>query len=58
MVKEQSVSHLNSGFSFIISIEELRGDFRNRGIVVTGRGGGKGSTSKGRLRRIAGVQLG
>ena len=53
-VREQSVSHLSGVFSFRIGSDELRGDFRNRGFVVTSRRGGRGS----RGRRRLGGQLG
>lgn len=46
--KEQSVSHLSSVFSFTVSSEELRRDFKSRSVVVTVRGGGRGSRRRGR----------
>lgn len=51
---EESVSHLSSGFSFSISSEELRGNFRNRSFVGTGRSGSRvqlGKTARGQLGR-------
>lgn len=58
-VKVQGVSHLSRAFRFSISSEELRGDFRNRGFVVTVRGGGGGGSGRrGRLGRTASGQLG
>lgn len=56
-VKVQGVSHLSSVFSLSISSEELRRDFRNRGFVVTVRGGGRGSRRRGRLGSRASGQL-
>lgn len=57
-VKERSVSHLSSVFSFSVSGNELRRDFRNRAFVVPVRGGGRRSGRRGRLERIASGQLG
>lgn len=57
-VKVQGVSHLSRAFSFTVSSEELRRDFRNGGFVVTVRGGGGGSGRRGRLGRTARGQLG
>lgn len=57
-VKKQGVSHLSGIFSFSIRREELRGDFINRGFVVTVRGRRRGSGRGGRLGRVASGQLG
>jgi len=47
VIQEQSVSHLSRSFSFRVSRQELRRDFRNRRSVATGGGGGGGR--RGRL---------
>lgn len=52
------LSHLSAVFSFRIAGEELRGDFANRGFVMTVRGGGRGGGGGGRLGRVASGQLG
>lgn len=57
-VRQRSVSHLSSVFSFSVGGKELRRDFRNRGFVVPVRGGGRGSGRGGRLGKIASGQLG
>lgn len=50
-------NHLRRGFSFSVIREEFRRDFRNRGFVVAGRSGGRGSRRRGRLGGIASGQL-